>query len=216
MNRDDLIQDLTKEGNPVSALPPPWLRFFRWLVVVFFCLAVGVLFLGLRDDLESASARPSFQIHGVLTMILGLASSLSAFLLSVPGSRSRKILWIPLMTLILFFVYFGYSLYFLEHDPFQFGWGCIRDILVLAFVPGAILLFLLRRAAVLDGWKTSFFAFLGLGALGSLGTQFICHNDGALHTLLWHYLPVLVLGILGSYLGNRILGLSNSRNYKRT
>lgn len=211
MKRDDLIRNLTKEGEVTKVLSPPFSRFFRWLFIVFFCLSVGVLFFGLRDDLETAITHPSFLIHGVLTLILGLASSLSAFLLSVPGYHGRKILLFPFSTLALFFLYFLYSIYFLELDSFRLGWGCIRDILVLAFVPGAILFFLLRRAAVLDGWKTGFFAFLGLGAIGSFGTQFICHNDGVLHTLIWHYLPVVILGIFGSYLGRKIFRLPISK-----
>ncbi len=212
MKREQLIKSLSDKSGPFQSLASPYIRFSKWLAAVVFCLSIGVLLFGLRNDLESASRGVLFQIHGMLTIVLALASSLSAFLLSVPGRHGRITIFVPMATLALLFVYFLYSIFFLEPDPLSFGWNCIRDILVLAFIPGGILFFLLRSAAVLDGWKTGFFATVGLAAFGSLGTQFICSNDGPLHTLLWHYLPIILLGIFGSWIGGKFLKIKISKD----
>jgi hypothetical protein len=44
-------------------------------------------------------------------------------------------------------------------------------------------------------------AAVGMSALAHAGTRFVCHNDGALHVLLWHCSFVLLVGAAGILVG---------------
>jgi len=64
---------------------------------------------------------------------------------------------------------------------------------------------MLRKAAPLNLEKTGMLSVLSVGALGAFGTQFICTIDSPLHFLLWHFIPVLIIGLLGVFLGKLFL-----------
>lgn len=201
MKTETMIHELAKQGQPVKRVGPPIARFCRWAAVASLCVAVGVAVFGFRADLESVSRSPIFLLQAALTLALGALSALSAFILSVPDKAKPWLNVVPLATLGLWAVVLLAMLVLGDGAKAGFGVTCVRDILVLGLPPGALLYFMLRRAAPLKVGMVGVLAALGVAALGALGTQFICRNDDPLHILVWHYVPVLILGVIGIWLG---------------
>jgi hypothetical protein len=74
----------------------------------------------------------------------------------------------------------------------------------LGVPPGLLLYFMLRKAAPLDHGTVGMLAAVGTLALAQVGTRFVCHNDGALHIVVWHYSFVFVLGGAGVAIGRAL------------
>ena len=205
MKTDDLIQELAKDSKPVKRIPSIGTRFLRWLFASVLCLGVGITLFGIRSDIESAATQFNFSVQVLFSFCLAILSALSAFILSVPDRHNPWLDRVPIATLGLWFFIILWSFLFSENSRAGFGVGCMRDLIVLGFLPGALLFFMLRQAAPVQKGKTGFFAALAIASLGAMGTQFICHSDNPLHVLLWHFFPVLLVGSLGFFLGRLLL-----------
>lgn len=86
-----------------------------------------------------------------------------------------------------------------------FGWFCLYDILFVGLLPGALLFFMIRRAAPQRLNLSAWLVLVAGATFGALGAHLSCANDGPLHVLFWHILPVLVIGSLGVTLGRRLM-----------
>lgn len=95
---------------------------------------------------------------------------------------------------------------FTEDLHSEIGWKCVRNIMLLSFLPAFLLARMLRRAAPLKTGKASFFALLGCSTLACAGTRFICPHDEISHFLLWHSLPTLGMSIAGFFFGRYFAG----------
>lgn len=205
MKTEDFIHEIAEGSRPVRQLDSPVVRFVRWSLISFLCLGVGLAVFGVRPDLESVVQTPSFFLQGFFALSLAVLSALSAFILSVPDKRKPWLHIVPGTTLVL---WLGVIVQvFITSNGIHGGLGlsCIRDIVVLGLLPGAFLFLMIGKAAPLKIGRVGLLAGLSVAALGALGTQFICRNDDPLHILLWHYVPVLLLGGIGFFLGRLIL-----------
>lgn len=205
MKTDFLIEKLSQSNRPVHQLSPPLVRLARWVGVSLFCVGVGVSLFGVRTDIEVVIHQFGFNFQVLSSLGLALLSALSAFILSVPDKEKNWVSALPLATLVLWLVSISLSFYGVESVKGGIGLSCIRDIVVLALVPSIFLFVMLKKAAPLQRGRVGVFAGLSVGALGALGTQFICHNDDPLHVIMWHYVPVFTIGILGFWFGKFLL-----------
>jgi hypothetical protein len=64
--------------------------------------------------------------------------------------------------------------------------------------------YMMSKAAPLRIGAAGWLAALSAAAAADLATRFICRNDHALHALIWHFAPVLVLGGAGVLLGRAL------------
>lgn len=204
MKTEVLIRELAKHSSPVKRIGDPVIRFYCWAVVAGVCVTIGVAVLGLRQDLSFIWQNPKFLLQVALTLVLGTVSGRAAFVLSVPHQARRSwvlfsvfvsllcLIWAVILTVMLFLSGSG------QAGP---GVSCLRDIVVIGVAPGFLLFCMLRKAAPLQIGTVGFLAAMAMAALGALGTQLVCRNDGPLHILLWHYVPTLVVGVFGILLG---------------
>lgn len=129
----------------------------------------------------------------------------------MPDQNRPLLSIVPIVCALLWVTAIGYSFVSAQSIVGGIGLNCIRDIVVLGLLPGALLFFMIKKAAPLGLGKVGAFAALSVAALGAVGTQFICTNDDPLHALIWHYVPVLLLGWLGVVIGRRLLNWTDSR-----
>jgi hypothetical protein len=205
MKTDFLIEKLSQSNRPVQRLSSPSVSFAKWVVVSFFCVGIGASLFGIRTDLEEVVFQYGFTSQVFCSLGLALLSALSAFILSVPDKEKTWVSVLPIATLVLWFISISQSFYVVDFVNGGIGLSCIRDIVVLSFIPTVVLFLMLRRAAPLQKGRVGVFAGLSVAALGAVGTQFICHNDDPLHVIMWHYIPVLGIGFLGFWLGKFLL-----------
>jgi hypothetical protein len=204
MRTEALIHELVAQARPVTPVRRPLVRFGGWAVASTVWIAAVVTAVGIRNDLAAASRVPGFALHVVLPLALGLAATVAAFVASIPrrNSRSATLILAAVVASWLILVVGGA----LSEGGESAGTGvrCIRNLVAFSVPPGLLLYLMLRRAAPLDHGTVGMIAALGTGALAHVGTRFVCHNDGALHILVWHCSFVFVIGGVGILIGRAL------------
>lgn len=202
MKTNNLINELTRNLQPVKKVSDPKISFLKWLSISFLCLGVGLLFFGVRDDLQNAIYRLEFSIQLLDTIALALLSAFSAFLLSIPDKKHPIIETLPLMSGLLWLTLIIFALINAETIRGGLGLNCLKEIVILAVFPAAALFSIIMHAAPLNKSKVGLLVLLSAAGLGAFGTQLICVNDDPLHVLLWHFTPVVGIGLIGMFVGS--------------
>jgi hypothetical protein len=208
MTTEELVQELAQQGQPIKRLHHPLRRFLLWAAVSMIAVVLGLTMLGIRSDLTAVWSQ-SLQI--VLAIGLAASSVSSVLLLSVPSRWSRSVYLVPVGFLTAWTALNIYASITAGHHGIGSGLNCVRNILVLSVLPGFLLYAALRATAPLRSGYVVFLATLGISTLSCLATRFVCPQDGAVHFLVWHYMPVLLLSAASALGGHLILLRSEGR-----
>jgi len=201
MNTDTLIHNLALQCRPIKPIGHPVKRFLIWAISSILFIAAGVLFFRPAPDFSVVS-NPSFIFPAMAMLCISLICTLSAFVLSVPNKDAQRFDIVPITIVIFWFGLMIYMLASVDLDDSRSGDICILRMIVLAIVPGAILFYMLRRAAPMQSGLIGLLAALGSLAFAEIGLQFICHKSTlGSHMLVWHFMPLTVLALLGVVIG---------------
>jgi hypothetical protein len=139
--------------------------------------------------------------------MLGLAMmfSFSAFTLTVPDHRNRRFDLIPMGTVLASFLLVAFGLLTSDITDSHPSYVCVLRIVGLSIAPGALLFQMLRKAAPLKPGFIGLLAVLGSLAFSEIGVQFLCLKSAGSHVLIWHILPICLLGSAGFWLGQLTL-----------
>lgn len=202
---EDLISSLSSDLTSVTVLESPMKRFIRWCCVAVASLLVGIAFIGLRDNFGMAVKDFMWWMNTLFMTFIAFSSAVSAFVLSAPGmDQSFLLRWMPIFSLLGWGIAFFFGIFQQTTPDAGAGLLCIRDMIVIGVIPGVALFVMVIQGVVFKRPLAGIYCFLAIAGLGSLGTQFICASDSPLHLLVWHFLPVFVLGLIGSFVGNLI------------
>lgn len=210
MKTNELISELTRNLEPVKKASDPKVSFLKWLSISFLCLGVGLLFFGVREDLHNVIYRFEFSAQLFITLALALLSSFSAFLLSIPDKKHTLVEALPIATGLLWLAFIAFALASSQDIKGGLGFNCVKEIITLGVLPAVALFSLLIRAAPLKKSKVGLFVLLSAAGLGAFGTQLICVNDDPLHVLLWHFVPVIGIGLIGIFAGRMLFRWDSS------
>jgi len=210
MNTEELIAELSQNSTPVRRLANPWKRFGCWFAITAgFLLTTTVLSMGIRPDIMSRVQDPVFILE--LTLVTAFAASAGAacLWLAVPGGDHVWARRLPWALFVLLLGYWGWQLASLPMAAIleyrQVFTECVVELLLLTLVPGILLFFMMRRAAT-----THYFLAGSLGALAVAGFSYLClrlaePTDDLMHLLLWHFIPTLLVGLMGVLAGRLFL-----------
>lgn len=209
MSDKNLINELVSNHSKIDPIASIKMRFFKWILICGLCLGAGISMLGLREDWTTLFASPILLIQNFFILAGIFVAGIFAIKLSVPDTTNKKsgisLLYIlaGLWTLILF------SIGLLNHASLdelsKFGFGCIRDIVIIGIIPGVTLFAYIRQGVVLEQKLAGVMSMIAAFGIGAFGVQYTCHNDGALHILVWHFLPILILGGTGVMIGKKFI-----------
>jgi hypothetical protein len=95
-------------------------------------------------------------------------------------------------------------------EPFALGLAlsglrCAATMFALSILPGALFLFYARRMATVESAWAAHLIGLSMGGVATLGLTFHCPTDHFLHLLLYHSVPLLVLGLSARWIIVRML-----------
>jgi hypothetical protein len=201
MNTEELIGRLVTDAHPVTRSARPLVLFARWSAISALYLAAGVLVIGIREDLANLWHESGFLAHTLLVFGVTVLAASAAFTASIPVRQQRFLLGGSAMALAAWLGWLAGSLIAVSESHAGDGWKCLRNILVLAAPLGAVMYYMISRAAPLRTGMAGWFAALSAAAAADLATRFICRNDHALHALVWHFAPVVVMALAGVALG---------------
>lgn len=204
MKTEALIRELAARVEPVKPVGHPLSSFGAWTVVAAAWIAVAVTAVGVRTDFAAASRTPAFALGLLLPLALGLGAAAAACVSSIPGRNNRWWALIPAAVVASWLLFVGAGALSADHGHVGAGLRCIRNLAAFSLPPGLLLYLMLRRGAPLERGAVGMLATVGTSALAHVGTRFVCHNDGALHVLVWHCSFVLLLGGIGILLGRAL------------
>lgn len=203
-----MIKELAKSPN-TKVQTNIWLRLMQWLFVSALLIVTGVTILGMKHSFASMMTMWDKVIETVALATLAILSSFNAFILSTPGQEGRfqrkKIKYL-LIGLGLFFVL---QFYFYQYSSlsFKMHFGCAMDILLLGVPSAGLLFFMLSKSANTFPKWSGYLACIAGFSLAAIGSRYTCMDLTSLHFLLWHFLPVVILGMIGFQLGQKLLQL---------
>ena len=216
MATNDLIDSLVRDLEPVSPLPLPAVRLWRWAAGSVALVAATVAVLGRRGDFATAVFTQPFLAHALFLILAAVSSAGAALALAIPGEPLRA--WrrvAPPLALAAWVAWLAGELM-----PFAAtggapwpaaGWGCVAKAFAIGVTPGLLMAVMVGRAAPGDVRGTVTFAALAAAAVVALGVELTCPLDGAMHLLLWHAGPVMVVVLLAALFGRATFAAFTAR-----
>lgn len=205
MKSKELINTLSTDLRPVKTLVYGLKNYILILVIGFLSVLVSTTIAGVRPDIQDVVLTIPFLFQGLILLLLAILTTLSALQMSIPNLQTQETKNIAITALA---TWLAFLIYFLLHSSNPVGgWGvsCAREIALNSIIPSAAIFFMIKRAATLNRTTVSWLILTAGASYGALATQFSCNMIDPLHLLIWHALPVLIIGLIGLGLGNLIL-----------
>jgi hypothetical protein len=207
-NIDELISKLAQDTATVKRAPHPFMLSIEWMVVAAFYLAVSLMISNARHDLLLKLHDPWFAAEIAALAGIFISTSLSAALLSYPDLyQKRRIAFAPIVTFALF-VLVIFLAWQADNPPAPLpahSFECTISITLVALLPAAWTFYVMGKFASTHTHWAGGIAFLFAFSIGALWLRLYEQNDSIVHVIEWHYLPMLGFGIIGMWLGKKVL-----------
>jgi hypothetical protein len=205
---ENLIASLAEGMEPTRPAARPLALFLKWLAGAVVYIAVLLFCFGLRNDLLTGFHSPLFLAETGLLACLVVTSGISAVILSFPDLYQRRwAVFMPVLPLALFLATL-YAGWLHDNPPSPqppHGLMCLLCICMYSLPPAIGLLLLLRRQASTHYYLAGAVTLLASSSIGCLALRLSENTDSIAHLLKWHYLPIVGFGLLGVWLGGKLL-----------
>ncbi len=205
---EDLIASLSERMEPIKRPANPFALFLKWLAGSLAYMGMLLLFFGLRQNLLIKFHSPLFLAElGFLASIM-ITSALSAAILSFPDIyQKRWLVFTPVLPLLLFIATL-FIAWQNDNPPAPLpphGIECLACITMFSLLPAAFMLFILRKQASTHYAIAGSIALISAASVGCLTLRLSENTDSIPHLVEWHYLPMIGFGILGLWVGRKLL-----------
>jgi hypothetical protein len=204
-SRQELLDRLARDLPPAPPAPSAEVRAVAWG-------SVSALILGAALMIAPHGPLVSPWLSFAALAGLSLVSAWAALESARPGSEPSGLhqFWRWLLAADFVGVLLWQAL--ASDDPGRFaplgewaGLHCTVTAIGLGLLPGLALAWLIRREAPTEPGKTGRLLGLAMAAAGAAALAFCCRDGRAMHVLLWHGLPLVLVAVLGWAAGRRIL-----------
>jgi hypothetical protein len=205
---EDLVETLSQDAAVARPAPHPFMMSMKWLAGMTIYLALSLAIYGLRPDLASKLHEPWFAAEIAVLIVIFVATSFSAALLSFPDlHQMRRVAYAPawMLALFLLVIFFSWSA---DNPPAALPihtYECTTCIVLVSLLPAAWTFLEMRKNASTHFRLAGGIALLSALSIGALWLRLHEANDSIKHVIEWHYLPMIGFGIVGMWLGKKIL-----------
>ena len=204
---DSLINSLSEELEPVKPLAHPLWRVVPLLFVSALYLGAMIMMLEPRHDwMDKMLGEIDYVFEFILSFSIFVSAAFALCWLSIPDVRGQ--IWVkavPVSLLGVFIVWAILRSVFEWHQPLHFELrNCSMDGLFMTVLPVFALTFLARGGATTQPRWSSFMAILSFSGLGWAGLRFTCGANTFLQSLVIHFIPFILLGIVFGLFARRI------------
>ena len=205
---DLLIAQLADDAPMIEPAPHPYLLSLKWIGAATLYLAISLAVSGVRPDWRQAFGHPWFVAEVVTLLMLFIATSLSAALLSFPDlHQKRAMVFFPLWLFGLFLVVLSFA-WSADNPPAalpEHSFQCTLCIFFVALLPTGWTFYAMRKFASTHYQWAGSIAILSAFSVGALWLRLQEVNDSIVHVIEWHYVPMLAIGVVGLWLGKWLL-----------
>jgi hypothetical protein len=203
---ENLIAALAGGMEPSAPPSRPLMLFLGWLGGSLAYAGTMLAFMGLRHDLLLRLHAPLFLAEVSLLACLVVTSAISAVMLSYPDLYQRRwLVFTPALPLLLFIVTLAVEAFRDAAPEPSHGMDCLLCISMASLPPAAGMMMILRRQASTHYYMAGGIALIASTSIGCLALRLSEDTDSIAHLLKWHYLPMIGFGMLGVWLGKRLL-----------
>ena len=207
-NIEKLIDKLAQDAVVVLPAPHPYMLSLKWIVWAAGYLFLSLVFSGLRPDMMVKLHQPWFVAEIVALTVIFISTSISAALLSFPDMHQmRRLAYAPIITLALFLLVMLFA-WQADNPPAHFpvhSFECTISITLFSVLPVAWTFFSIRKYACTHYRLAGGIALLSSFSVGALWLRLHEINDSIMHVVEWHYLPMMVFGMAGLWIGKKLL-----------
>jgi len=203
---DALIDKLSRDAQPVrSARLTP--LFASWFLGIG--LYVGLLLLFIfkpRPDLAQKLGEPLFMAEIASLILLIAATSLSATVLSFPDQWQRSWAVSPPLGALALFIFVIILEWLADYPPSpkpEHSIECSLAIIAASALPALWMFIRIRHMAPVHLKLAGSVALLAAFAIGALALRLSEMTNSIDHVIIWHYLPMIGIGIAGLAVGQR-------------
>lgn len=204
-----LIATLTEDAVPVTPWRPSRV-IAHWLGLAAAYLLAVTLGLGVRPDIMEKLLQPVYAMELLLCGLIAGTAGMAAACLALPDSyQKRWIKWVPfgpiagLGALLLAGSGIDAQVLFASASTPQYG--VVLKLALLAVIPGIFLFVMLRRAAPVECCWAGSMATLAVGSMSYFTLRLVEMGGNTADVMLWCYLPMLLLTMVGMMLGKYLL-----------
>lgn len=203
-----LIETLADDALSPKPARHPYRLSMQWVGAAAAYLAVTLAVTGLRPDITEKWQDP-WWVAELLTLLgVFVSTSLSAALLAWPDLyQKRALVFLPAWT-VAFFMLAIYFAWHADRPPAplpQHTFECTLSIALATLLPAVWTLYGMRQFASTHYRAAGSIALLSAFSLGALWLRLYELNDSIMHVIAWHYLPMLGIGVIGLWIGRRLL-----------
>ena len=205
---EELVDSLARDAAPVKPAPHPFMLSLGWMAGAAVYLVLSLWLSSLRPDLMQKFHEPWFIAEMAFLVLLFVATSLSAAVLAFPDlHQMRKAAWAPagLFALFIVIIFFAWRADVPPAPLPVHSFECTVSITLFSLLPAAWTFFSMRKFACTHYRWAGSIALLSAFSVGALWLRLHELNDSIIHVIQWHYLPTLGIGLIGWWLGKRLL-----------
>ncbi len=205
---DKTIDDLCCGLKPCNRLNNPLWRSLLWMVIAISYVTAVAFMVGLQPNtMDRLGHNHHFVFEIALSFVTGVTASLATFFLSVPDCKNKD--WFYSIPATLFAVHILWMLvrFLMEGvGVFPTNWfcHCWMDTIIMAGLPSALVLFLIRRGATVRPRLLAFNAVLAVASFSWIGIRFVCPFLTVGKAYFVNFLPFVVLGIVTGFVAKRL------------
>lgn len=207
-NVEELVASLAADAAPVKLAPHPLLLSLAWVAGATVYLTASLWISGLRPDLMHALHGTWFVAEMAALALLFVATSLGAAVLAFPDlHQMRKTAVAPagLFALLVAILFLAWRADVPPAPLPVHSFECTLSITLFSLLPAAWTFFSMRKFASTHYRWAGSVALLSAFSVGALWLRLHELNDSIIHVVEWHYLPMLLIGLAGWWLGRALL-----------
>ncbi|MEO7623797.1 MAG: DUF1109 domain-containing protein [Gallionella sp.] len=205
---DELITKLAQDTETVKRAPHPFMLSIEWMTVAVLYLAVALMISDVRQDLLVALHNFWFAAEIAALVGIFISTSVSAALLSYPDLHQKhRIVFAPLVAFALFVVVM--LLAWQADNPSSplpiHSFQCTLSITMVSLLPAGWIFYVMQKFASTHSRWAGGIAVMFSFSIGALWLRLFEQTDSITHVIEWHYVPMIAFGVIGMWLGKRIL-----------
>lgn len=211
MKTDDLIVLLSSNVEPVPRRHVGWMLGGALAVSAVLAVSAMMFLLGVRPDLWDGSVWGALVLKLAFSLAVLIPASIYLVRLSRPGGERHISVLVVVLPFAAIALIAALNLAFapVSHwDRMVSGrdwFECLVSIPIIAVVPFAVIVWVVRRMAPTDLVRTGAFVGLVAGSLSAAGYAFHCVDDSTPFVALWYGGTIALCTFAGAKLGPRLL-----------